>query len=176
MTDVGSRGFTLAEADPMDGSRIRSPVSDASELYRRFLDVACVRFPHVTCARYWHGGQSGLKVGEYILPPVITGARKEMVGFGRRWERSGCVYVTTEHRIAIVHAALHESGGTVYTVDPVGDVLPDTEHNVPGASWICNAARILEANDVPDGTRQWYRHRFRELSPDAQLPSPTSTP
>src|SRR5215467_13566471 len=48
-----------------------------------------------TVARYFHGGNRGLKVGDYILPPSVTG-RDSASDFGAKIvHRKDRVYVST---------------------------------------------------------------------------------
>jgi hypothetical protein len=90
--------------------------------------------------RYFHGGNRGLQVGGYILPPAETGA-KTMA----EWNplvRSDRVYVTPH----IDQARFYASGAdnpVVYEVTiPEGDLEADPDCNVPGLSFACPKAKI----------------------------------
>ena len=101
---------------------------------------------------YWHGGQRGLSVGDYILPPARTGApatsdyAKRIAG--GEVMRADRVYITTDPDAALMFAAMHPSGGTVYRVDPVGELVHDPDCDTPGLSFECERARILSKRNV----------------------------
>jgi rifampin ADP-ribosylating transferase len=58
------------------------------------------------------------------------------------------VYVTTDKVAAVMFAALHPSGGSVYVVEPIGELIPDPDCDLPGLSFECERARILSARGV----------------------------
>jgi rifampin ADP-ribosylating transferase len=90
---------------------------------------------------WFHGGVTGLAVGDSILPPTETGAvsvsdldhsDKAMQAQVERVHRKDRVYVTSDVRAAAMFAALHEGhcchlGGSVYEVEPVGEIEPDLD-------------------------------------------------
>jgi len=69
--------------------------------------------------RYYHGGDAGLLVGQYILPPDATG-KDNMVGLNplRKMDR---VYVTKDVASAMFFASRSYSP-MVYEVTPEGDI------------------------------------------------------
>ena len=78
--------------------------------------------------RLWHGGVAGLRPGDQLLPPAVTGAtgmRQESIdaGFKRIATSESQVYVTTERSLAraiAAHWSARERGrgrGWVYRVD-----------------------------------------------------------
>ena len=92
--------------------------------------------------KYYHGGVSGIAIGDYILPPTDTGVRN--------WSHpihQGRVYITTDVSRAESYAAklLPEYGlGTVYRVEPQGEVYPDDTGPFKSRSqYYCHSARVL---------------------------------
>jgi hypothetical protein len=106
--------------------------------------------------RYWHGGQRGLRVGDFILPPSDTNAKHTIADYGTvaaGVARRDRVYVGTDENVAILYAATHPSGGGVYEVKPVGELTPDVDCDAPGLSWECERALIVSARDLSSKTR-----------------------
>ncbi|MCF3960327.1 hypothetical protein [Streptomyces fuscigenes] len=100
-------------------------------------------------ARYFHGGVPGLAPGGRLLPPAETGAEGTTtaaaieLGGAARLDR---VYVTTSRTVARVYAALLPDGA-LYEVAPDGELEPDPDCRVPGASWECPAAYVVRVVD-----------------------------
>lgn len=99
---------------------------------------------------YWHGGQAGLRPGQSILPPRLTGARATLLATARAAgmetpARDDVVYVTTDYAAALLYAVMHPSGGAVYLVEPRGELRPDPDCSVPGLSYECDRATIRRA-------------------------------
>lgn len=99
---------------------------------------------------YWHGGQRGLK--GFVLPPSETGA-SGLHSYAHRIKgghvvRRDRVYVTTDKDAAIMYAATHPSGGAIYRVEPIGELVPDPDCDLPGLSFECAKARILTRRNV----------------------------
>lgn len=102
---------------------------------------------------YWHGGAPGLKVGEYILPPSVTGTAHTLSAYADCLEpRPGYlptrVYVTPEYEAAEVFAAMYPDGGWVYRVEPEGVLEADLGSTEPGLSFACERARIVEVRPL----------------------------
>jgi sugar lactone lactonase YvrE len=107
---------------------------------------------------YYHGGVRRLKVGDRILPPAITGAKSmadlttapdEMRAQLARVHRTDRVYLTTDPQAARMYAAFHvggdaRRGGTVYRVEPKGEIEPDPDY-LPddGGSVACPSALVV---------------------------------
>ena len=94
--------------------------------------------------RYFHGGNRGLNVGEYLLPQSETG----VVGMSHPLCRKDRVYVTPE----IVDARFFASAATnpvVYEVVPEGDFEPDPDCDRPGGSFACEKAKIIAIQKIP---------------------------
>src|SRR5690606_14659303 len=111
-----------------------------------FLEIA-VSSPRP--ARYFHGGVPGLVRGDLLLPPATTGTERsltaDVLDMGGRARRDR-VYVTTGREVARVYAALYVDG-SLYEVEPVGELVPDPDCGVPGVSWEVPAARVLRVVD-----------------------------
>jgi len=92
--------------------------------------------------KYFHGGYGGLKEGGILLPPSITGAKScADYGAGHVCRRDK-VYVSVDVEDARLVAALTPAG-KVYQVEPLGDVSPDPDCNIPGVSFECDRARVI---------------------------------
>lgn len=93
---------------------------------------------------YYHGGFGGLRVGDRVLPPAVTGASSTADHGAEGVCRRDRVYLATEETAAALFAALHPSGrGKIYQVEPVGELEPDPDCNEPGMSWAAPEARVL---------------------------------
>lgn len=107
-------------------------------------------------AVYYHGGQPGLKVGMFILPPDITKAPSCSEYGAAGIHRKDRVYLCTVMEGALIYAALHPSGdGCVYQCEPVGDIEPDPDwHGEEGVSVQSPKARIVKVLKVDKAVRQ----------------------
>lgn len=96
--------------------------------------------------RYYHGGDAGLLVGQYILPPEVTG-KDNMVGLNplRQNDR---VYVTKDLAGAMFFASRSDSP-KVYEVTPEGNIEDDPDHKTKGISFACPKAKIVAVYNVP---------------------------
>ncbi|MFC8332801.1 hypothetical protein [Streptomyces olivaceus] len=100
-------------------------------------------------ARYFHGGVPGLRRGDLLLPPAVTGTARTLtadvldMGGAARRDR---VYVTTGREVARVYAALFPDGA-FYEVEPLGELVADPECAVAGVSWECLAAWVVRVVD-----------------------------
>lgn len=97
--------------------------------------------------KYYHGGYSGLRPGDYILPPSQTGAACASDYGAESVHRRDRVYLTTNKYDAVFFSYIHPSQrGPVlhfYEADPIGDVEPDPDCTEPGLSFQCGRARIV---------------------------------
>ena len=92
----------------------------------------------------YHGGPAGLKVGQRILPAGQTGARSTASYGAAGVCDPDRVYVTPDPKAAAMFASMHPSGdGRVYKVETVGQVEYDPDCQVPGLSYVCEAAVIV---------------------------------
>ena len=99
--------------------------------------------------RYFHGGNKGLRVGGYILPPATTGAlsTSDLVATAGN-HRTDRVYVTTVYRDAQLFASPHRKP-VVYEVEPEGALDDDPDVEQPGHSYACEKAKITAIHRVP---------------------------
>jgi Rifampin ADP-ribosyl transferase len=111
--------------------------------------------------RYYHGGDAGLVVGDYILPPDVTG-KDNMVGLNplRKKDR---VYVTKDIAGAMFFASRSDSP-MVYEVTPEGDVEDDPDHRTKGISFACPKAKIIGFHNIPDYVIQRNRRQMNTSS------------
>jgi hypothetical protein len=105
--------------------------------------------------RYFHGGNRGLKVGGYILPPSETG-RSSASDFGaEKVHRKDRVYLSTRQADAEFFAsASHEP--VVYEVEPEGAVEPDPDC-ISGVSFACHKAKIISVHKIAGKTIKKHR-------------------
>ena len=98
--------------------------------------------------RYFHGGQRGLRVGEFILPPSETGRWCTSDIVPNKVHRRDRVYVTPAKSGAVLYAAVqHEP--IIYEVEPVGPLEHDDDCSEKGLSFSCERAKIVAAHKVP---------------------------
>jgi hypothetical protein len=112
--------------------------------------------------RYYHGGDGGLLVGQYILPPDVTG-KDNMVGLNPL-RKNDLVYVTKDIAAAMFFASRSNSP-TVYEVTPEGDIADDLDHNGKGISFACPKAKIIGYHTVPDYVIQRNRRQMLAAPP-----------
>lgn len=95
-------------------------------------------------ADYYHGGNAGLKVGDYILPASKTGARSCSDSFfpARSVHRNDRCYVTTHPDAALMFASLNPQP-RIYVVEPE-DLSNDPDCSEPGLSYECSRAKIIK--------------------------------
>ena len=96
----------------------------------------------------YHGGNRGLKVGGFILPPAATGKRCTSDYVANLAHRRDRVYVTPSFAAACLYASVHEEP-TVYEVAPEGDLEQDPDCETPELSAACARARIIAVHKVP---------------------------
>lgn len=120
--------------------------------------------------RYWHGGAPGLKPGDLITPRpqndtghLVDGcptceARKAGAQLATDDNNPDWVYVTTSREYARLYAAGYPRG-TLYQVEPIGEMHDRTGEHDPEPSWGVESARVLVVYDpvvVPTAS-QWRR-------------------
>lgn len=98
--------------------------------------------------KQYHGGNRGLRVGEFILPPRVTGKNCTSDIIANQVHRRDRVYITPDMAAASMYASVHERP-TVYEVMPVGDLEPDPDCFCPGLSSACSRAKIVAVHKVP---------------------------
>jgi len=101
---------------------------------------------------YFHGGVSGLKVGDRILPPDATGTSRTLsryaaeLGGPAHARRTDLVYLTTERQVAKAYAAFYPDGA-LYQVLPSSPVDRDPDCLIDGLSWHCPEAIVVSVID-----------------------------
>lgn len=95
--------------------------------------------------RYYHGGIKGLKRGDKILPPSITG-KNTLLNYAKQLDencvqREDRVYITTDKNMAQIYAATFPKGD-VYRVIPNGLLEDDPDCLEKGLSFQCESATI----------------------------------
>ena len=121
--------------------------------------------------RYFHGGARGLKRGDQLLPPSITGARglfdgvpQHLAAQAAEVYRPDRVYLTTHRGAAALYASLHPDGartygGSLYEVEPEGDIEPDADwYGEDGGSICVPSARITRVLDRKVARALAYQH------------------
>ena len=108
--------------------------------------------------RYYHGGDSGLQIGDYILPPSETG-KDNLIGLNplRNKDR---VYVTKDIAGAMFFASRSDSP-MVYEVTPEGALEDDPDHKTKGISYACRKAKITALHVVPPDVIQRNKQMMR---------------
>ncbi len=110
----------------------------------------------VSAVRYWHGGIPGLRPGDRILPPDVTGTTHSLLAYKADYERetgetspqrSDRVYVTVDREDGRMFAACYPRGA-LYRVQPEEPVEPNPDCKVPGQSWQTPAATVLAVYDA----------------------------
>lgn len=109
--------------------------------------------------RYFHGGYGGLRVGDMVLPPSVTGAASTASFGAASVCRRDRVYVTSRFDNATEAAAVHPSGlGKVYEVKPLGELTVDPDALLmPGQepwSWECPKAVVVAVHRIPGKTKK----------------------
>lgn len=95
---------------------------------------------------YFHGGDRGLQVGDYILPQSETG----VVGMSHPNYRKDRAYITPSIVDAYFYASKPDhKKPVVYVVKPDGDIEPDPDCQRPGGSFACAKAKVIALKKVP---------------------------
>lgn len=104
--------------------------------------------------KYWHGGQPGLRPGDFIVPSEphylddcpICQAKKAGVStaIDPLSSRPDRVYVTTDREYARFYASKYYRGD-LYCVEPLGEIEPSKEDHFP--TWTCERARVVSVYD-----------------------------
>jgi hypothetical protein len=95
---------------------------------------------------YYHGGDRGLHVGDYILPQSETGAEYAP----HELHQKDRAYITPSIDAAYYYGSKPwHKNPVVYVVKPEGDIEPDPDCKVPGGSFSCQKAKIIAMKKVP---------------------------
>jgi hypothetical protein len=115
--------------------------------------------------RYYHGGDGGLLVGQYIEPPNVTG-KDNMIGLNPL-RNKGRVYVTKDIAGAMWFASRSDTP-TVYEVTPEGNIEDDPDHTGKGISFTCPRAKIIGFHNIPDEVIQRNRRQMLAMATKAK--------
>jgi hypothetical protein len=97
-------------------------------------------------ATYFHGGDRGLQVGDYILPPSET----DVTGMSHPLYQRDRAYITPSIIDAYFYASDPDNHKpVVYVVKPEGEIEPDPDCNRSGGSFACRRAKIIAIKKVP---------------------------
>jgi 8-oxo-dGTP pyrophosphatase MutT (NUDIX family) len=158
-----SMAFALLLATGATPQQARSQIVDARPIARiRYADQATRWWANLTAPIYYHGGKPGMHIGDILLPPTITGVYTMVdIGLDALKAKFGNVaeapvdaqrahtHELENHRVfvtkdliyatEIAAAPRHHNLGTVYRVQPLGNLADST--NRPETT--CDRARIL---------------------------------
>jgi hypothetical protein len=96
---------------------------------------------------YFHGGNAGLEVGAYILPPSETNAQQNG-NVPSHIRGKDHVYMVRDFIEAAPWAA-HHPHPIIYEVEPEGAVENDPDVEKPGLSYRCPKAKIVAVHQIP---------------------------
>jgi hypothetical protein len=115
---------------------------------------------------YFHGGNRGLQVGDYILPQSETGAEYAP----HELHRKDRAYITPSIDAANFYGSKPwHKNPVVYVVKPEGEIEADPDCNVPGGSFACQKARVIAIKKIPGKVIKKHRkamlkNAFRQQS------------
>ena len=95
--------------------------------------------------RYFHGGDFGLQIGQYLQPPSVTGVTQNGV-ISSDVRRADRVYLVRIFDEAAPWAA-HHPYPRIYEVEVEGAVEDDPD--APGTAFMCEKARIVNVHKIP---------------------------
>jgi len=96
---------------------------------------------------YFHGGNAGLEVGGYILPPSETNAPQNG-NVPSHIRGKNHIYMVRDFVKAAPWAA-HHPNPIIYEVKPEGTVENDPDVEKPGLSYRCPKAKIVAVHQIP---------------------------
>lgn len=99
----------------------------------------------------FHGGVPGLRVGQWILPPAVTGVKgaDKYAKYDPGVYDPALVYMVTDLEQARMFAAMCPTGsgpgrgGDVYRVQPTIPLALDPDCHIEGSSWCASRALVL---------------------------------
>lgn len=98
--------------------------------------------------RFFHGGNRGLVVGDYIFPPSETGISNAKGKVPDSIYKADRAYVTNFLVDAQYFASKDNVDPVVYVVEPAGDLEPDDDNKSPGRSYACTSAKIVAVQEI----------------------------
>ena len=112
---------------------------------------------------YFHGGNAGLKVGGYILPPSETNAPQNG-NVPSHIRGKDHIYMVRDFIEAAPWAA-HHLNPTIYEVEPEGAIENDPDVDKPGLSYRCPKAKIVAVHEIPANLLAAAKHELLRLKP-----------
>jgi hypothetical protein len=111
--------------------------------------------------RYFHGGVPDLKVGDFIIPANESGSASTADFGAERVCRKDRIYLTSSFEAAFIFGSMHPSNrGTVYEVEPVGELKHDIDCDLPGLSFEVERAKIIKVFKIDSQTRRKVQGYF----------------
>jgi hypothetical protein len=110
--------------------------------------------------RLWHGGAPGRRVGDWLLPPTVTGIPSTVrqmsveAGMPEISQREDRVYLTADRELARAWAGIwtpdgaNHGGGSLYRVETDALEPDDDLLSLPGVSFQAERARVLAVYDA----------------------------
>lgn len=99
--------------------------------------------------RYYHGGVPGLRAGDRLLPPEVSGTERTLSEYvpsvAPHGHRRDVVYVTPDREAARTFAAFYPDGA-LYEVELVG--APQDDPDAPGVAAMVRAATVRTVVDA----------------------------
>jgi dual specificity phosphatase 3 len=158
-----SMALAVLLAIGMTPEMARAAITAARPIARiAYADDAAKWWAELTAPEvFYHGGKSGLNVGDFLLPPTVTGVTTYMDkafdalpdvsaafsdAYMEDWRQS--YHETEDHRVFVtadlslaVWFALQHPRGNVYQVEPLGKLVDIT--GLPASQITCDRARIV---------------------------------
>jgi hypothetical protein len=119
--------------------------------------------------RYYHGGDGGLQIGQYILSAKEIG-KDNMMGLNPL-HQTDRVYVTQDIAGAMFFASGHKTP-IVYEVKPEGHLEDDPDHRTKGISFACPKAKIIAIYNVPPYVVERNRRQMMMAAPSPPKAKP----
>jgi hypothetical protein len=107
--------------------------------------------------RFYHGGEAGLRVGDYILSPKEVG-KDNMIGLNPLHSEDR-VYLTKNIGDAMYFASRSDNP-LVYEVTPIGELEDDPDFPTAGVSFACPKAKIIALYSIPPAVIQFCRQKM----------------
>lgn len=111
---------------------------------------------------FWHGGMPGLAVGDHLLSRSrAADTRRSLMAMPRPYDQGvtdpDLVYFSNDRDFARAYAFQLEletpggqlvNRGTLYRVEPIGDVDEDEDYRGTGISWAARSAIIVDVEEI----------------------------
>jgi 8-oxo-dGTP pyrophosphatase MutT (NUDIX family) len=162
-----SLAFAVLLSQGMTPEQARSAIKGARPIAQiRYADDATKWWAELTAPEvYFHGGKGGLHVGDFLLPPTLTGVTTR-VDRAMPWgnpitatpefqrlmqmthdRENHCVFLTRDILYATEIAARCDAPGAVYQVEPMGSITAGSSLLGIVKEIRCDRARIIAVVD-----------------------------